>query len=339
MSRSLYIFSGFLVLLVVVGVYLIRDHQQALSEPLVVYTEIVQGYDSEPLLPLPAAEALDKDKVELGQRLFHDPQLSRDNTVSCASCHNLKAGGDDDKPISTGIGGAMDTLNAPTVFNSSFNIAQFWDGRAASLEEQAAGPVHNPIEMGSNWDEVLAKLVADHQYPEIFDISYPDGITADNIVDAIVTFERSLVTPDGRFDRYLRGDTTALNSDEIEGYRRFKQYGCVSCHQGIGIGGNMYQRFGVVKGYFDNRPLSKEDLGRFNVTGQEQDRHVFKVPSLRNITLTAPYLHDGSAQSLEEVVQIMGQYQLGNELSDQDVDLIVAFLGTLTGRWNGEDLQ
>lgn len=339
MSRSLYIFSGLLVLLVVAGVYLVRDHQRALAEPVPIYAAVVQSYNSEPILPLPAVQTLAEDKVKLGELLFHDPQLSRDNTVSCDSCHNLSLGGDDGQPTSTGIDGAMGSVNAPTVFNSVFHIAQFWDGRAASLEEQAAGPIHNPIEMGSNWDEVIAKLIADPQYPALFDHSYSDGITAGNIIDAIVTFERTLVTPDGRFDRYLRGDMTALSTDEIEGFRRFKQYGCVSCHQGIAIGGNMYQRFGVVKGYFDDRPLTKEDLGRFNVTGLEQDRHVFKVPSLRNVALTAPYLHDGSVQTLEQVVQIMGQYQLGNELSDQDVELIVAFLGTLNGRWNGEELK
>ncbi len=303
----------------------------------------VEGRESrgsaDPILPLPASVELSPAKVSLGERLFHDPLLSHDNSIACASCHALSKGGTDQSRISVGISGALGDVNAPTVFNSGLNIAQFWDGRADTLEEQAAGPVHNPIEMGSNWDEVLHKLNADKDYPALFASSYPDGMNPANIVDAIATFERSLLTPNSRFDRYLLGEKEALSDEELDGYRHFVDYGCVSCHQGAGIGGNMFKRFGVMDDFFKNRPPSKADQGRFNVTGLEEDRHVFKVPSLRNVAITFPYFHDGSAQTLDDAVKVMGQYQLGRSLSDKDVQSISAFLRTLTGEWQGKPLK
>jgi cytochrome c peroxidase len=274
----------------------------------------------------------------LGERLFRDTRLSSDDTVACVSCHDLERGGMDGQRVSTGVAGARGGINAPTVFNASFNFVQFWDGRAATLEEQAAGPIHNPLEMASNWEQVLAKLRADPEYPARFAASYRDGLTAANVADAIATFERSLVTPDAPFDRYLRGDAGALTADALEGYRRFKAYGCTSCHQGSHVGGNLYQRFGVLRDYFTGRPVTREDLGRYNVTGREEDRHVFKVPSLRNVALTAPYFHDASAATLDEAIAIMGRYQLGRELSTEDRRLIAAFLHSLTGMWQGRPL-
>lgn len=289
----------------------------------------------EPILPLPPAPALDPGKVALGKKLFHDPRLSRDNSISCASCHDLSKGGTDQSRYSTGINGSVGNVNAPTVFNAGLNVAQFWDGRAGSLEEQAAGPVHNPAEMGSTWDEVMGKLREDGEYRALFRRTYPDGITSANIAEAIATFERSLMPPNARFDRYLRGEKNVLSPDEQEGYRRFVNHGCTSCHQGAGIGGNMFQRFGVMGDIFSDRPQTKADQGRFNVTGLEEDRHVFKVPSLRNVALTYPYFHDGSARTLSDAVRIMGKFQLGKDLSREDVRLIVAFLNTLTGEWQG----
>lgn len=298
------------------------------------------GYNGrDPLLPLPPAPELPRSLVALGEKLFHDPRLSHDNTIACASCHDLGRGGTDRSRFSLGIGGQTGDVNAPTVFNVGLNIAQFWDGRAKTLEEQAAGPVHNPLEMGSNWQEVAAKLAADSEYPAQFGRAFPDGITAHNIAAAIAAFERTLLTPNARFDRYLRGDTGALSRDEQKGFRLFVNQGCASCHQGAGVGGNMFQRFGVMGDFFANRPPSKADLGRFNVTGLEEDRHVFKVPGLRNVALTAPYFHDGSAKTLSDAVAIMGQYQLGRALSKEEVRLIVAFLQTLNGEWRGEVLQ
>jgi cytochrome c peroxidase len=288
--------------------------------------------------PLPQPPALDAARVALGERLFREVRLSADDTIACVSCHDLGRGGVDRLPVSVGVGGARGGINAPTVFNSSLNFVQFWDGRAATLEEQAAGPIHNPSEMASDWAHVLPKLNADERYRSQFTRIYSDGITANNVVDAIATFERSLATPDSRFDLYLRGEP-ALNEDEIAGYRHFRELGCTACHQGVRLGGNMYQKFGVLRDYFAGRQPTKDDMGRFNVTGLEEDKHVFKVPSLRNVALTAPYFHDGSASTLEQAVQIMGRYQLGRELESKDVRQIAAFLRSLTGQWNGKPLD
>ena len=294
----------------------------------------------EPIKPIPTENKLHPAKVALGDRLFHDKRLSKDNSLSCASCHDLARGGVDGTPVSVGIGGARGPINAPTVYNAALNFRQFWDGRAASLEEQAAGPVHNPLEMGSNWPEVLAKLNRDATLVGEFKKLYPDGMTGKNIQDAIAVFERSLVTPNARFDKYLRGDRNALTADEVRGYQLFKSYGCVACHQGVNVGGNMFQTFGVMGDYFAKRGNPQAaDLGRYNVTKAESDKHVFKVPSLRNVALTAPYFHDGSAQTLQDAVDVMFKYQLGRPAAPQDKELIVRFLHTLTGERNGKPLD
>ncbi len=294
----------------------------------------------EPIKPIPLAPKLDAKKVNLGDKLFHDKRLSRDNSMSCASCHALASGGMDRAQVSTGIGGAKGPINAPTVFNAGFNFRQFWDGRANSLEEQAAGPVHNPKEMGSNWAEVLAKLAQDKDTVALFKDSYPDGLQAKNIQDAIAIFQRSLVTPNARFDKYLTGDKAALSTDEIRGYQLFKSYGCVACHQGVNVGGNMFQVFGVMGDYFKKRGgVTEADLGRYNVTKNDIDKHMFKVPSLRNVALTAPYFHDGSAKTLPDAVDVMFKFQLGRPGSQQDKELIVKFLHTLTGEYKGKPLD
>lgn len=289
----------------------------------------------EPIQPLPPLPRLDPARLALGERLFRDTRFSADNSLACVSCHDLKHGGVDGKRFSQGIGGAIGSINAPTVFNSALSFVQFWDGRAATLEEQAAGPIHNPLELGSNWAEVLGRLKLDAEMLAAFNSAYSDGLTARNIADAIATFERSLLTRNSRFDRYLQGNKSVLTAQEVEGYRLFRELGCTSCHQGALLGGNMYQKFGVLGDYFAGRPAGKADLGRYNVTGREEDKHVFKVPSLRNIALTAPYFHDGSVASLEQAVLVMGRYQLGRELAEADVQAIVAFLGSLTGEWQG----
>lgn len=296
-----------------------------------VKPQVTAGDLLSPILPLVPVEGLDPGRVALGERLFHDARLSADHSVACANCHNLAAGGVDGQRFSFGIGGAQGNINAPTVLNSAYSVAQFWNGRAATLEEQAAGPIQNPVEMGATWSQVLSRLGQDDKLVAEFRRLYGDGLTANNLLDAIATFERSLVTVNSRFDRYLRGDRQVLTRLEEEGYRRFREYGCVSCHQGMLIGGNMFQKFGVLGDYFAGRTLTEADLGRFAVTGREEDRHVFKVPSLRNITRTAPYFHDASAATLEQAVLIMARYQLGRELSGEDVEAIVAFLGTLDG--------
>lgn len=270
-------------------------------------------------------------KVDLGRRLFRDKRFSGDMSLACVDCHDPVRGGADGRKVSQGIGGALGTINAPTVFNSGYAIAQFWDGRVHSLEEQVAGPIHNPAEMGSNWGDVIDRLKQDGEIRQAFEQSYPDGVNAANIANALASYERSLTTPNSRFDRFLAGDAHALSGLELDGYRRFEALGCISCHQGMLLGGNMFQRIGVMRDYFANRAPSAADLGRYNVTGRDEDRHVFKVPSLRNVALTAPYFHDGSAATLEQAVLVMGRYQLGRELSRHDIDALLAFLKTLTG--------
>jgi cytochrome c peroxidase len=297
------------------------------------------SWSNEPIQPIPLSVELDEKKVALGEKLFHDPQLSRNNTVSCASCHSLSTGGSDHLPRSVGIDGSPGKINAPTIFNSGFNFKQFWDGRSATLEDQIDGPTHASFEMGSNWPEIIEKLSQSPDYVAAFDESYAEGIKSDTIKAALATFERSLFTPNSRFDQFLRGNASSLTSEEKEGYRLFKSYGCASCHQGVNAGGNIFQKFGVMGDYFADRgKVTKADLGRFNATGDQADVYVFKVPSLRNVALTPPYFHDGSVSSLEEAVEVMSRYQLGRRLSPEDVARIVAFLKTLTGEYKGKSL-
>jgi len=295
---------------------------------------------NEPIKPLPLTLKLNPKKVALGERLFNDKRLSEDNTTACVTCHDLQKGGTDQLRYSFGISNAKADINTPTVFNSGLNFRQFWDGRAASLEEQIDQVIHNPTEMGTNWPNIILKLKTEPTYLKAFKALYLDGINAKNIKDAIATFERSLITPNARFDQYLRGNATALTDDEKQGYALFKQYGCVACHQGINIGGNMYQTFGILNNYFEKRGnITKADLGRFNVTGKEYDRHKFKVPSLRNVALTAPYFHDGTANTLEKAVDVMAKYQLGRRIPKKKKRLIVKFLKTLTGTYQGKRLK
>ncbi|HVJ21071.1 MAG TPA: cytochrome-c peroxidase [Polyangiaceae bacterium] len=290
-------------------------------------------FQKEPIQPLELDTAIDQQRAELGGRLFHDPRLSADGSVACSSCHDIGAGGDDGKPRSIGIKGASGDINAPTVLNAGNNFVQFWDGRAASLEEQAGGPLTNPLEMGNSWDTLLQTLGRDAGYAAEFKRAFSDGLSEANVRTALATFQRTLITVDSRFDRWLRGQREALSAEESAGYELFKNVGCVACHQGRNVGGNMFQRFGVMGDYFATRgEIKTADLGRFNVTKSPADRHVFRVPSLRNVELTAPYFHDASAATLEDAVRVMGRYQLGRPLSDGDVARIVSFLKTLTGK-------
>ena len=295
----------------------------------------VQSATAEPIRPVPLNPDVDLAKAELGRRLFHDTRLSKDNSVSCASCHDLSAGGDDGEVVSTGIEGRLGLVNAPTVFNAGFNFKQFWDGRAHTLSDQIDGPVQSNIEMESLWPDVVTKLYQDDDYPGLFEQVYADReqtISRGTVKDAIAEFVQSLVTPNSRFDRWLAGDEEALSAHEKEGYALFKRYGCVSCHQGANVGGNMFQVFGVINDYFKKRGnITEADLGRFNVTGNIADRHAFKVPSLRMAAHTAPYLHDGNAATLREAVDIMFEFQLGREAPDEHKDKIVAFIKTLAG--------
>jgi cytochrome c peroxidase len=282
---------------------------------------------------LPSEVDVDRNKMLLGRRLYHDPQLSGDGTVSCSTCHMLSHGGAEPRATSVGIRGQTGPINSPTVLNSAYNFRQFWDGRAADLTEQAAGPIGNPIEMDGDWDTILERLNADEEYVSQFQEAYgEDGLTQENVLDAIVQYERYLVTPSA-FDRWLGGDDDALTEQQQRGLRLFAETGCTTCHRGRNLGGTMYQKMGLVHDYFERRggELTEADLGRFNVTGEDADRHKFKVPTLRNVELTSPYFHDGNEQELSGAVRTMAYVQLGEELTDDQVGDIVAFLESLTG--------
>jgi cytochrome c peroxidase len=280
---------------------------------------------SEPIKPIPNEIKADMKKVQLGKKLFFDPILSKDGTISCATCHDLQNGGDDGLKFSFGIGGQEGSINSPTVYNAVFNFRQFWDGRAKDLKEQARGPIENPVEMGHTLTAVVETLKQNKMYFETFNEVYTDGITKDNIVDAIAEFEKTLITPNSPFDRYLKGDKEAISQKAKEGYLLFKSKGCILCHHGINVGGNFYNKFGI---YED---ADSKHLGRYNITKREEDRHVFKVPSLRNIALTTPYMHDGRVATLKEAVELMTKYQLGRYMEPGDTEAIVAFLESLTG--------
>lgn len=295
---------------------------------------------TEPITPIPQTIALDDAKVALGKFLFHTPMLSRDDSVSCATCHPLNHAGTDHLARSLGVNHAAGRVNAPTVFNSGFNFRQFWDGRADSLESQIDGPLESDIEMGSTWRHVIERLRREPEIVAAFQRIYTDGVQPANVRNAIAEFERSLITPNSRFDRYLRGDASALTEQERAGYAKFKNYGCISCHQGVNVGANMFQRMGVIRDYFAERGhVTPADYGRFNVTNNEADRFFFKVPSLRNVAVTAPYFHDGSAPTLEDAVTIMARFQLGRSLPPEDRADIVQFLRTLTGEFEGQPLS
>ena len=281
----------------------------------------------------------DPAKVALGNILFHDTRLSVNNTISCASCHDLKTAGVDNEDVSDGVFDLEGGVNAPTVFNSVYNFVQFWDGRAETLAKQAAGPPLNPVEMGcQSFDEIVAKLVCDKEMVKMFNAIYPEGITEETITDAIAEFEKTLVTPDSRFDKYLKGDQTAINDQEKAGYDLFLATGCATCHNGPILGGQSYELMGVKADYFAERgkELANEDNGRFKETQCERDRHRFKTPGLRNVALTWPYYHDATRATLEEAVRDMGKYQSGVKLSQSQISDMVAFLNTLTGEFEGQ---
>ncbi len=296
-------------------------------------------WTNEAIRPVQDSVPVDMRKVILGNLLFHDVRLSADNTVSCSSCHGLNTGGVDNKPFSEGVGGQHGGVNAPTVFNALYNFVQFWDGRAATLADQAAGPPLNPVEMAcKSFDEICDKLKADAAFSKAFTEVYPDGINEANITNAIQEFEKTLLTPNSRFDKYLKGDMAALTTEELAGYDLFKKYNCATCHVGENMGGQSYELMGIKQDYFADRgtELTVEDNGRFKETKNERDRHRFKVPGLRNVALTAPYFHDATQATLEDAVRAMGKYEVGVDLSQQEVKQIVAFLQTLTGEYQGK---
>ncbi len=283
-------------------------------------------YAQTPITPLPENAIYSVPKAELGKRLFFDPILSKDETISCSSCHNLPGNGANSTPFSIGVGGKEGVINTPTVLNASLNFAQHFDGRAKTLKEQMVFPITNPIEMDTTVEAIISTL-SDTVYRSDFEAIYSDGLTEDNFLDAIAEFEKALITPNSKFDRYLRGDSSALNRQERLGYEKFQSTGCVNCHNGVNIGGNMYQKMGIFAPYTQKKVLN----GRIDVTKRERDKYVYKVPTLRNIELTAPYMHDGQVKTLKETIKLMREHQLGVTNNSSSIAQIEAFLKTLTG--------
>jgi len=313
----------------------------------VLATGVAQAANWQPLpekAPAPADNPTTAAKVELGKILYFDPRFSSTGTVSCNSCHNLMEGGDDSRPVSMGVHGKTGGRNAPTVWNAAFHSVQFWDGRADTLEDQAKGPVVNPVEMGMpNLEAAMDRVRAIPGYKPLFEKAFGKGdvITADNAAKAVAAFERTLITPNSPYDRYVKGDKQAMTAQQIRGMKTFASVGCTACHSGpafngpaMPMGQGFYAKFPT---FTDNAYVKKYDLmadkGRYAVTKKKADLHMFRVPTLRNITDTAPYFHNGKVKDLDEAVRIMAKVQLNQDLSDQQVADIVAFLGALTGEY------
>jgi len=300
---------------------------------------VANAWDALPTqAPEPADNPSTPEKISLGQMLYHDPRLSSTGTVSCASCHNTMLGGEDNRPNSMGVNGQTGGRSAPTVWNSAFNKVQFWDGRAASLEEQAAGPVTNAIEMGmKSWDDVVVRLKGIEGYQTAFKHAFPgeNAISKENATKAIAAYERTLITPNSAYDKFVGGDKSALSAQQIRGMDKMAEVGCTSCHSGAAFNGaGMFQKFPMIPdGYLEAKYHFSKDKGVAEVSKKADDEHFWKVPTLRNVAITAPYLHNGSVQTLDEAVQIMAKVQLGKDLAKNDVADIVAFLSALTGEF------
>ncbi len=292
--------------------------------------------------PEPADNPGTAAKIELGKQLYFDPRLSLDGTVSCNSCHNVMASGTDNKATSAGVAGKHGGRSAPTVWNSAFLSVQFWDGRANTLEDQAKGPILNPVEMAMPSEQaVIDRLQKIPGYVSQFEAVFgKDGLTYDNVAKAIGAFERVLITPNGPLDRYLKGDKSALTAQAQRGMQAFEQVGCVACHNGanfsgpqLPVGQGFYQRFPSFSSQYDKKYQLTADEGRFEATKKEADKHMWRVPTLRNVALTAPYFHNGAVKTLDEAVRVMAKAQLSKDLTEQQVADIVAFLNSLTGEF------
>ncbi|MBU0498856.1 MAG: cytochrome-c peroxidase [Gammaproteobacteria bacterium] len=307
---------------------MLKKYPLALGIALAISSLATSAWANEPIQPIEPAKEINGAMAELGKKLYFDPRLSKSGFISCNSCHNLSMGGTDNLKTSIGDHWQQGPINAPTVLNSSMNLAQFWDGRAKDLKAQAGGPIANPGEMAFTHKlavEVLESIPAYvNEFKQVFG---KDGVDIDKITDAIAEFEKTLVTPNSRFDQWLKGDKAALSADEQEGYKLFKDSGCTACHNGPAVGGNSFQKMGVVEPYKAKSPAE----GLAGVTGKDADRFKFKVPTLRNVEMTYPYFHDGEAETLTEAVDVMGRLQLGKKFSAQENAQIVAFLKSLTG--------
>ena len=304
------------------------------------------AFKNEPVRPLRDSVSVDPRKVALGEALYHDVRLSGDGTISCATCHGIGTAGVDNKQYSEGIKGQKGGINAPTSFNAVFNFVQFWDGRAETLAAQAGGPPLNPVEMGSaSFDEISARLAADATFSKAFCQVYPEGFSEATITDAIAEYEKTLLTPNSPFDRYLKGEADALTAEQQEGYALFKAYNCTTCHAGENMGGLSYEMMGQRADYFKDREINAKsgltdaDNGRWAQTKVERDRYRFKTPTLRNVALTWPYYHDGSVPTLDKAIDMMARYQVGREMPAADVQKVQSFLQALTGELKGKPVS
>jgi cytochrome c peroxidase len=297
-----------------------------------------ESVGSEPVTPIWPPEHVDTAKVELGRKLFHDTRLSHSNAVACSTCHQLQSGGDDGRVRSPGSDGQPLDFNTPTVFNVAGNSRLNWEASFRLLEEQNESVLFSARIMNTTWPELLAKLRNDANYPKDFFAIYGTGPAHANVLDALAAFQRSLVTPNSPFDRHLRGEPDAISPDEVHGYQLFKSYGCVACHQGANFGGNLSQPFGIFADPFKAPWEASAGQDRISATNAKGDGRLYRVPSLRNVAVTAPYFHNGYTSSLAEAVEIMGRSQLGRQLSADDVRLIVQFLNALTGEYQGRPL-
>lgn len=311
----------------------------AVATALYRYDNILAG---EPVEVIPDYVETNPAKVALGKKMFNDTRISLDNTISCATCHVLEDGGADhaDERVSEGINGLQGTVNSPTVFNAVFNIDQFWNGRAHTLAEQAAAPPINPVEMGDQtWEQIIERLCQDASLVAEFKAIYPEeGLTEATVTDAIEEYEKTLITPNDKLDRYLKGDKNAMSAEELAGYQAFKANDCATCHYGKTLGGQSFELMSKYGDYFADRKQSRPDIayndddnGLYSFTGKAEDMHKFKVPNLRNISKTAPYYHDGTIESLEEAVRLMFHYELGKTVTDEQVASITTFLKALDG--------
>ncbi len=303
---------------------------------------VAEKFANEPIWPIPQKVDVDAQKARLGSILYHHKALSGDGTVSCATCHPLDNAGTDSLQTSTGIRNQKGDINAPTVFNAVFNVKQFWDGRAKNLKEQAGGPPMNPVEMdGGSWDAIAKRLSKDSSFAEDFKKVYPQGFTEETITDAIAQFEKTLITPDSPFDRYLKGDDNAISAEAKKGYEIFKAANCSVCHAGQNIGGQTFEYMGLQGNYFKDRGnVGKiNDTGLASATKDIRDERKFKTPTLRNIAHTAPYFHDGSTKDLKQATEIMAKYQTGVKLSQEDINNLVKFLESLSGSWQNKPIK
>ncbi len=282
-------------------------------------------YAQTPISPIPQNVTFDSDEAKLGQELFNYP-LSRDSKLSCLSCHNISLNGADNTQYSLGVDGVEGNINTPTIYNSSFNFVQNFNGEAKDLKEQLVLHISNPLQMDTTLEDIVQKL-SKTDYKNVFARVYKDGLTKENFLSAIVEFEKALITPNSKFDIYLKGDISALTKQEKRGYEEFQNLGCIYCHNGVNIGSNMYQKMGIFAPYKQDKILN----GKIDITSRDRDKFVYKVPTLRNIELTAPYMHDGSAKTLQDAIVVMREHQLGLTGEYKEMDDLIAFLKSLNG--------